>query len=645
VTDRSKDAPGAAPDRDAHLGLMRQIRLMVGTTFRSPVGKTLMVLVAALVAVVIGTAYGQIRLNRWNRPFYDALSRRDLRDFLYELGVFFVIAGCILALNVAQRWMVETLELKLREGLVYSLLKDWLRPRRAFWLANAGPMGVNPDQRIHEDARKLCELSADLGVGLLQASILFGTFAGVLWGLSSDFSLRIDEVDYVIPGFMLWAAILYASAGSLLSYRVGKSLIHRNAERYAREADLRFSLVRVNEHVDDISLAAGEADERRRITLNLGSVLSATRRIVRGHTNLTWVTAGFGWVTIVAPILVAAPLYFTGKVSFGGLMMAAGAFTQAQSSLRWFIDNFSAIADWRATLLRVGSFRHALLTTEEPQDFQSRIAYAEGEPGEVIIDDLEIVSSANADKLRETHVTVRAGERVLILGAPGTGKTQLFRALAGLWPWGAGQITRPRGERIFYLPRGTPYLPRGTLREVLAYPLKAESFGDDAFKRALFRLGLERLAPLLDTTHRWDWELSQDEQLCLAFARILLQTPPWLLIDGTLGTLDHDVLDLVVDVFDTELKHTAVIHIGGPAQAHTLFSRVLHLVKAARTDAPRVDPGRVDPGRVDPGRVDPGRVDPAAVERAAVERAAVERAAVDDARAPAGEKPKRGARP
>ncbi len=262
---------------------------------------------------------------------------------------------------------------------------------------------------------------------------------------------------------------------------MGHSLIGRNAERYAREADLRFSLVRVNEHVDDISLAAGEADEKRRIELHLGNVLAATRRIVRGHTDLTWVTAGFGWVTIVAPILVAAPLYFTGKVSFGGLMMAAGAFTQAQSSLRWFIDNFSAIADWRATLLRVASFRHALVTTHEPHDFESRIVYAEGDPGEIRIDGLEIVSSANADRLKERAVTVHSGERTLILGAPGTGKTQLFRALAGLWPWGAGQITRPRGEQIFYLPRGTPYLPRGTLREVLAYPLKADSFTTEVY--------------------------------------------------------------------------------------------------------------------------------------------------------------------
>ena len=582
--ERSKEKPGTAIEGEAtRLTFGRQVGLMVGSISHSPAGKTVVLLMVVIILVVAGTAYGQIRLNDWNKPFYDALSRRDLRDFLFQLGVFFVIAGFLLALNVAQRWLVETLELTLRKGLVLSLLRDWMLPRRAFWLANAGPMGVNPDQRIHEDARKLCELSADLGVGLLQASILFFTFAGVLWVLSKDFVFRVGEWDYTVPGFMVWAAMLYASAGSLLSYWVGHGLIGRNAERYAREADLRFSLVRVNEHVDDISMAEGETDERRRIELHLRNVLRATRRIVMGHANLTWVTAGFGWITIVAPILVAAPLYFSGKVSFGGLMMAAGAFSQAQSSLRWFIDNFSAIADWRATLLRVANFRHAVSASHEPRGYESRIEYAEGGPGEILIENLEIVSAANADMLKEARVVVKSGERVLILGAPGTGKTQLFRALAGLWPWGAGRVTRPAGEQIFYLPRGTPYMPRGTLREVLAYPSKAESFGEAAFARALYRLGLERLAPLLDTTHRWDRELSQDEQLCLAVARILLQSPPWVLIDGTFGLLDDDVLDLIVDVFATELERTGVIHIGGPAQAHPLFTRSLHLVKAPRT--------------------------------------------------------------
>src|SRR5471030_1520016 len=416
-----KDISDAASESEeaAHSSLGHQLGMIVRALLASSVGKTLILLIAVISIIVIATAYGQIRLNRWNKPFFDALSRRDFHEFLVQLGVFFIIAGLVLILNVAQRWFTEILKLKLREGLVHDLLQGWMLPRRAFWLANSGAMGVNPDQRMHEDARKLCDLSADLGIGLLQASILFATFAGVLWGLSQGFVFRFAERDYAIPGFMLWAAIVYAAAGSLLSYWVGRDLINRNAERYAREADLRFSLVRINEHVDGISLAAGEADESRRVELHLTAVLAATRRLVTGLTNLTWVTAGFGWVTLVAPILVAAPLYFAGKLSFGGLMMAAAAFTQAQSSLRWFVDNFSVIADWRATLLRVASFRQALTTCAVLHDFETSITYAEGEPGILRIDDLEIASPVGGEMLKERSVVVRPGERVLIVGAPG----------------------------------------------------------------------------------------------------------------------------------------------------------------------------------------------------------------------------------
>jgi putative ATP-binding cassette transporter len=576
---RKAAAEKAASRLGSQLGMM--IRALRG----SPVAKTLVALCVAAVAVIVATAYGQIRLNSWNKPFYDALSRRDLHDFMYQLGVFFIIATAILILNVAQRWVVEMLKLKLRQGIVYDLLRDWMLPRRAFWLANAGgPMGVNPDQRMHEDARKLCELSSDLGTGLLQATILFSIFAGVLWTLSSGFTVRFHDRDYEIPGFMLWAAVTYAVLGSILSYWVGGSLINRNSERYAREADLRFSLVRINEHLDGISLAAGEEDERRRVEMHMDNVLAATRRLVRGLTNLTWVTAGFGWITIVAPILVAAPLYFSGKISFGGLMQAAAAFTQAQSSLRWFVDNFSIIADWRATLQRVASFRYALSTTEDMSELESRITYVEGEPGAIAINDLEIVSPAGSDMLKETKVLIKAGERVLIVGAPGTGKTLLFRALAGLWPWGAGTIARPKDEEMLYLPTGTPYLPRGSLKEVLAYPLETEKFPEESFTRSLHRMGLERLVPLLNETRRWDRELSQDEQLGLALARIVMQAPPWLLIDDMLGGLDDQAMERVADIFSHELEHTSIIHIGRAAQARDpLFHRVLHLVPSPLT--------------------------------------------------------------
>jgi putative ATP-binding cassette transporter len=379
---------------------------------------------------------------------------------------------------------------------------------------------------------------------------------------------------------MLWAAIIYALTGSLLSYWVGRSLVARNAFRYAREADFRVSMVRVNEHLDDITLAAGEADELRRIETHLTNVLAATRKIVSGLTNITWVSAGFGWVTNVAPILVAAPLYFTGKISFGGLMMAAAAFTQAQSSLRYFVDNFSTIADWRATLLRVASFRDALIKPSVQQLFTSKIQYEYGEAGTVTIDNLIIESSAGQDGIQEPHVVVHAGERVFIAAAPGTNRTQLFRALAGLWPWGQGKVTRPKDEPVLFLPRGTPYLPRGTLREVLAYPTKVTDFKAEAFEQALRRLKLKRLVPMLDEVHRWDRELGQEEQTAVALARVVVHVPNWVLMDGTLSSMPDDLLERVTEAFENELRYTGVVHIGPVAPAvDPLFRRVVHLVK------------------------------------------------------------------
>jgi putative ATP-binding cassette transporter len=562
----------------AQSGLVPQVRMMLIALWTSPVRPQLFGLVGAIFAVVAATAYGQIRLNRWNKPFYDALSRHDFEEFIVQLGVFCLIAGTLLVLNVAQKWLGETLKVKLREGLVHDLVQAWLTPGRAFQLASAGPIGVNPDQRMHEDARHLTELSTDLGIGLLQSSILLVTFIAVLWRLSQGFALPLAGHRLVIPGYMVWAAVFYAVSASLLSYWIGRSLIARNSERYAREAELRFSLVRVNEHIDAISLAGGEADEARRIERELASVLQASQRIVTGATNLTWITAGYGWFTLVAPILVAAPLYFAGHISFGGLMMAAGAFTQVQSSLRWFVDNFGTIADWRATLLRVASFRRAVLATDERHDKESRIALESGAAGAFQIDHLQISSPAGCTQLVEPEAKVAGGERVAFVGEAGTGKTLLFRALAGLWPWGSGRIVRPTAEAVHYMPR-SPYLPPGTLREVLAYPSKVDSFQSRAFGAALERLGRKGLVPLLDHARNWTQELSEDEQHCVAFARALLHAPAWLVIDEVLDSLAPDILARVREVLTEDLGKSGVLYIGRAETHPRLFARALHLVK------------------------------------------------------------------
>jgi putative ATP-binding cassette transporter len=298
--------------------------------------------------------------------------------------------------------------------------------------------------------------------------------------------------------------------------------------------------------------------------------------LVTGLTNLTWITASYGWFTLVAPILVAAPLYFAGNLTFGGLMLASGAFMQVQSSLRWFVDNFSTIADWRATLLRVAGFRRAVIGTDVMHDVESRIEYKAGPAGLFSIDGLQISSSSGCTLLQEKQVQIKRAERVLIVGDSGTGKTLLFRTLAGLWPWGRGSIAYPGGEEILYAPR-TPYLPPGTLREVLAYPKPAAMFTAESCSAALVRVGLDRLSRLLESTQRWDRELNEDEQHALALARVLVHEAPWVLIDEVLDSLDDRALQRFVDIFAKDLPQTSVIHIGR-SDAHHMFTRTLHLL-------------------------------------------------------------------
>ena len=583
IQEQTGTAPGVAapgpcldPAEIAESGLVPQMGMVTRALWSSPVRNTLLTLGASLFLIIAATAYGQIRLNSWNQPFYDALSKHDLPEFLVQLGVFGMIAGALLALNVGQRWATEMLKLKLREGLVHDLVLNWMTPGRAFRLASAGPIGVNPDQRMHEDARHLTELSADLGLGLLQSSILLVTFVKVLWSLSTNFVFHVAGRHFVIPGYMVWAAVIYSGSASLLSYWVGRHLIDQNADRYAREADLRFSLVRVNEHIDAIALSSGEAGEVRRIDTDFTAVLAAMRKLVWGVTNLTWITAGYGWFTLVAPILVAAPLYFGGNLTFGGLMVASGAFMQVQSSLRWFVDNFSTIADWRATLLRVASFRRALLNTDVLHDVESRITFDNGPAGHFTIDHLKIASPAGGTALTEDHVDITAGERVLVVGESGSGKTLFFRSLAGLWPWGTGRVTRPKDEETMYLPR-SPYLPPGTLREVLAYPLNNEAFKDAGFEQALQKLDLSDLIPILDSTKRWDHELSEDEQQSVAFARALLHAPPWILIDEALDGLDENTRQRILEVMRSDLQQTGILYVGRAPADSDVFKRTLHL--------------------------------------------------------------------
>jgi putative ATP-binding cassette transporter len=349
-------------------GLMHQFREFLVALRLSPGRRSLALLIAATLFAVGATAVAQVRLNAWNGPFYEAIGQRNFSAFLYELLVFAAIAGGLLVLNVAQAWLREMIKLNSREWLTRDLVGEWLKPGRHTRLAGAGEIGVNPDQRIHEDVRRLTELSADLGIGLLQALVLVLCFLGVLWTVAGELHISIFGVSLPIPGYMVWCALLYALSGSWLTWRVGRPLVGLNSLRSQREAELRFALIRADQGVETTGRFRDEEGEKRRLGLALGRVRGVARRIVYATAKLTWITAGYGWISIVAPIVFASPAYFSGRCSFGGLMVVVGAFAQVNQSLRWFVDNFALLAEWRAALFRVIRFREALLMSESGRE-------------------------------------------------------------------------------------------------------------------------------------------------------------------------------------------------------------------------------------------------------------------------------------
>ena len=568
----NKLAPGIADE--SLLGQMRFFWKMLD----GPKSKHSVTKFFVLIAFVIGAnAVTQVQLNNWQGSIYDAIGQRDLSVFLHQIGVFLTIVSILLCLGVLQTWLHERLKVRLRQAATFELLDEWLQPARAFLLPLTGEISINPDQRIQEDTRRLSELSVDLAVGLVQSTLMLLAFVGVLWQLSAQVVFIIEGKPVSIPGYMVWAAIGYALVGSFITWLVGRPLIKAHTQLRAAEASFRFDLVQLNESAENIALCRGEAIERENLNGPVDAVLTIMRRIANRLATLTWVTGGYGWLAILAPLLLAAPGYFGGTLSLGGLMMVVGAFYQVQTALRWYVDRFPALAEWRAMLTRVIDYGSALERVQYLDGVAGHIRYASSSSDELIMENLCVLApNGHVSFGEERFVAIAPGERVLIVAPPKSGKTTFIKALARLWVWGSGTIRIPEGKRMMFVPQ-SPYHPAGALKAALTYPEPAACYTDAEAIRVLERVNLGRLGPQLGLKRRWDKELTLDEQWRLVLCRVLLHSPDWVIYDESIAELDEENRKIALSIFSSELAKTAVVSVGRQAPGNGFYQRTLNL--------------------------------------------------------------------
>jgi putative ATP-binding cassette transporter len=302
------------------------------------------------------------------------------------------------------------------------------------------------------------------------------------------------------------------------------------------------------------------------------------RKLSGALSRLTWITSGYGWLAIVVPIIVAAPGFFSGDLTLGGLMMVVGAFNQVQSSLRWFVDQFPSIADWRASLRRVSAFKAAVAEVDDIDEAVERIKLVRHPEGKLAFEGVSVLLSDGRVIIQEATVEIGPGERALIVGESGAGKSTLFRALAGLWPWGGGTIRLPDPSTMMFMAQ-RPYLPLGTMRSAITYPNPPDAFEKADVEAVVKRVGLAEFLPVLDFETRFDKSLSLGQQQLVGFARLLLHRPSWVFLDEATSALDEVSQRRVMSIFDKELSEATVMSIGHRPGLETFHTRTLHLVR------------------------------------------------------------------
>jgi vitamin B12/bleomycin/antimicrobial peptide transport system ATP-binding/permease protein len=531
------------------------------------------VLLAAVIAIQLSQVAIDVLINQWNNRFYTALQDRNWDNFVREVGIFTVLAFCSIGLAVYQLYLNQWLQIRWRRWLTHRYLGKWLHDANHYRMQLQGDAADNPDQRVSDDLKAFVERTLDIGLSLLSSVVTVASFVVILWGLSAAAPLHFLGRDFPIPGYLMWAALIYAVFGTALTQWIGAPLVHLDFQQERFEADFRFNLVRVRENSEQIALLRGEEAERGQLSTRFNNIAENWYAIMSRTKRLIAFTTSYEQAALIFPLMLLAPAYFADKIQLGGMFQSAGAFESVRKALSVFVTIYRSLAEWRAVVARLDGFEMAIQSAAKLKTDQPSIDIKTATENDAINLSELLVRLPNGTPLVSADgFSIRGNERTLVTGPSGAGKSTLFRSIAGIWPYGSGSIAVPAQATLMMLPQ-RPYFPIGPLKAAIAYPAQADTFSSDRVSEVLIAVGLPQFAQRLQEDAHWNRMLSLGEQQRLGLARALLHAPRFLFLDEATASLDEASEAKLYRLLRQTLPATTIVSIGHRSTLEALHER------------------------------------------------------------------------